>query len=146
MNLLVIANETTEGLDLSEAVADIARHGDVNVLVVAPALNSRLKHWMSDVDLARARAQRRLDACIERLRASGVDATGFVGDSDPMQAIADALVRFDAHELLVSTHPHGRSHWLEQDLVMRACAKFGLPVAHLVVDLDRAAARLKVAA
>jgi hypothetical protein len=146
VNLLVIANETTEGIDLSDAISRLAAAGDTEVLVVAPALNQRLRHWMSDTDAAVAAAEGRLERCVARLRAAGVSVTGRVGDSDPLQAIADALTTFAADQLLVSTHPEGRSHWLERDLIARACARFSLPVAHLVVDLDRQMARLEVAA
>ena len=59
---------------------------------------------------------------------------GWVGDADPLQAIADALVVFGADELLIATHPEERSNWLAHDLVGRACARFSLPVVHLVVE------------
>jgi hypothetical protein len=42
------------------------------VLIVAPALNSRLRHWVSDEDEARAAAEERLTRSLERLRADGV--------------------------------------------------------------------------
>jgi hypothetical protein len=51
-----------------------------------------------------------------------------------MLAIEDALAVFAADELLVATHPEARSNWLAHDLVARACARFSLPVVHLVVD------------
>src|SRR4051794_41679946 len=69
--ILVISNETVEGTVLHEAIRFRARNVEGEVLVVAPALNSRLRHWMSDVDGARAAARRRLDRCLERLGAGG---------------------------------------------------------------------------
>ena len=137
MRLLVITNETAEGAVLHDAIRSLARAPGAEVLVVAPALNSRLRHWMSDTDRARAVAADRVERCVARLRADGVDVAGEIGDADPLQAIADALATFSADELLIATHPPERSHWLERDLVARACAKFGLPVAHVVVDLER---------
>ena len=56
-------------------------------------------------------------------------------DQDPMQAIEDALRTFGADEILISTHPEGRSHWLEQDLISKARERFALPITHVVVDL-----------
>lgn len=137
MHLLVIANETANGDELHEAVASIALSADAEVLVVAPALNSRLRHWMSDEDAAREAARERLERCAERLCDAGIAARGAVGDADPLQAIADALVSFPADELVISTHLEERSNWLAHGLVDRACGRFGLPTAHVVVDLTR---------
>jgi GABA permease len=54
-----------------------------------------------------------------------------------MQAIADGLCDFDADEIVIATHPEGRSHWLERGVVERAKERFDLPVTHVVVDLAR---------
>jgi len=137
MHLLVIANETANGHELHEAVASIALSADADVLVVAPALNSRLRHWLSDEDVAREAARERLERCVERLRGAGIAAHGVVGDADPLQAIADALVSFPADELVISTHPEERSNWLAHELVDRACGRFGLTTVHVIVDLFR---------
>ena len=90
---------------------------DEDVLARLPALNSRLRTWTSDEDGARAAAQARLDASLARLAARGVNARGEIGDGDPLQALEDALREFPADEIVVSTHPPGRSHWLEQGVV-----------------------------
>jgi hypothetical protein len=60
---------------------------------------------------------------------------GEVGDAEPLQAIEDALRTFGADEIVLSTHPEGRSHWLEQGLVEEARRRFALPITHIVVDL-----------
>jgi len=39
-----------------------------------------------------------------------------------------------ANEVLVSTHPPGRSHWLERGLPERIGTAFELPVTHLVSE------------
>ena len=49
----------------------------------------------------------------------------------------DALRRFPADEVIISTHPPGRSNWLERDVVERARERFDMPVTHVVVDLER---------
>jgi GABA permease len=67
----------------------------------------------------------------------GVEARGEVGDDDPMQAIEDALRTFGADEIIVSTHPPGRSNWLERGVITRARERFDLPITHVVVDLER---------
>ncbi len=134
-HLLVVANETVEGSALVDTVRDIALAGDAEVLVVAPALNSRLRHWMSDSDGAREAAELRLAGCLARLRDAGVRARGHVGDADPILAIEDAIADFPASEIVIGTHPEERSNWLAHDLVARACAYFALPVAHVTVDV-----------
>jgi len=134
-HILVVANETVEGNALVEAVRDMALSHDAEVLVVAPALNTRLRHWMSDSDGARQAAELRLAGCLARLREAGVRVTGHVGDADPMRAIEDATHLFRADEIVIGTHPEERSNWLARDLVGRACARYNVPVLHVVVDL-----------
>ena len=130
--ILVVANETAEGDLLHRAIRPRAKDTGTDVRVVAPALNSRLRHWLSDEDGARRAAETRLDSCLERLALAGVDAHGEVGDANPIQAIADALHGFAADELVIATHPEARSHWLSRNVVERARAKFGLPITPVV--------------
>jgi hypothetical protein len=94
-----------------------------------------VRTWTSDEDPARADAQERLDASLARLAAAGVSARGEIGDGDPLQALEDALREFPADEIVVSTHPPGRSHWLEQGVVEQARHRYDVPVTHVVVDL-----------
>ncbi len=134
--ILVVANETVGGTKLRQCIEDRAHGHRAEVLVVSPALNSPVRHWASDEDPARAQAQARLDASLSRLHELGIEARGEVGDAEPLQAIEDALRTFSPDELIVSTHPEGRSHWLEQDLVKKARERFALPITHVVVDLE----------
>jgi len=139
--ILVVANETVAGGALREEVVHRVGEGDADVLVVAPALNTRLRHWTSDEDRARGEAQARLDASLGALREHGVEARGQVGDDDPIQAMDDALRTFGADEIIISTHPPGRSNWLERDLVARARDRYDCPISHVVVDLHHEQAR-----
>lgn len=134
--ILVIANETVGGRPLREEVAKRAQEAGTEVLVVVPALNSPVRHWVSDEDGARADAQERLRASVARLAETGASVRGEVGDAEPLQAIEDALRTFGADEIVLSTHPEGRSHWLEQGLVEKARRRFAIPITHVVVDLD----------
>jgi hypothetical protein len=134
--ILVIANETVGGQMLRDTIHAKAEGYREEVLVVTPALNSPLKHWASDEDGARAAAQKRLDASLARLREAGIDARGEVGDGEPLQAIEDALRTFGADEVIISTHPEGRSHWLERGVVSGARERFAVPITHVVVDLE----------
>lgn len=135
--ILVIANETVAGEALREAIAHEAFDDGAEILVVCPALNTRLKHWVSDVDKAVAAAARRLDVSLAALAEIGINANGRVGDADPVQAIQDALQTFPADEIIISTHPRGRSNWLEKGVVERARDRVDPPITHVVVDLVR---------
>jgi hypothetical protein len=134
--ILVIANETVGGRTLREMVRERSQGVPAEILVVTPALNSPLRHWASDEDDARAAAQDRLDASLKRLASVGLRARGEVGDGDPLQAIEDALRTFGADEIILSTHPEGRSHWLERGVVEKARERFAVPITHVVVDLE----------
>ena len=130
--ILVIANETLGGAALHETVTASAQDGG-EVLVVAPALNNRLRHWLSDSDEARRCASERLLACLAALESADVDAEGMVGDADPLQAALDALALFPADEIVVATHPAGRSNWLARGLVERLRETCELPILHVTV-------------
>jgi GABA permease len=132
--VLVVANETVGGSQLLDTIRERIADRDARVLVVCPALNSPLRHWASDEDDARAQAQQRLDSSLEAMRGAGIQASGEIGDGDPIQAIEDALRTFRPDELVVSTHPPGKSHWLERGVVEKARERFALPVTHVVVD------------
>jgi hypothetical protein len=134
--ILVIANETVGGETLRDCIRKRAEGVREEVLVVCPALNSPVRHWASDEDTARAAAQQRLDESLERLRDGGINARGEVGDSEPLQAIEDALRTFGPDEIIISTHPEGRSHWLERGVVTAARERFAVPITHVMVDIE----------
>jgi hypothetical protein len=134
--ILVVANETVGGRTLREEIERRSEGYRTEVLVVSPALNSPLRHWVSDEDQARAAAQERLSRSLARLGEEGVDARGEVGDGEPLQAIEDALRSFGADEIIISTHPEGRSQWLERGVVTGARTRFDVPITHVVVDLE----------
>jgi hypothetical protein len=136
-HILVVANETLSGAALRDEIERAAAARDTEVFVVCPALNSKLRTWTSDDDAARAEAHKRLQGMLDALDRDGFTATGDIGDGDPVQALEDGLRVFGADEVIVSTHPPGRSHWLERDVVERARERFDVPITHVVVDLER---------
>jgi len=108
------------------------------VLVVAPALNSWLRRWLSDEDGARRRAEERAAVVADRLEQSGVHAAGRAGDGDPLLAIADALSTFPADEILIAAQP-GRWSQIAEELRSRAHARFALPTFRAGESLSKAA-------
>ena len=129
--ILVVANRTCPCPALTDEVARRAGN-TIGVLIVAPALNTRLRHWVSDIDDAVARAHDRLEVALADLRGRGVSARGEIGDANPVLAIADALASSRASAIVIATHPPGRSNWLERGLIEKVRARFDLPVTHLV--------------
>ena len=134
--ILVVANETVGGATLRDRIRERSEGVREEVLVVAPALNTPIRHWASDEDGARAVAETRLEDSLELLRSGGVNARGEVGAAEPLQAIEDALRTFGADEIIISTHPEGRSQWVERGVVSSARERFAVPITHVVVDLD----------
>jgi hypothetical protein len=134
--ILVVANETVGGQMLRQTIREHSEDYREHVLVVCPALNSPLRHWASDEDPARAAAQDRLQKSLARLRELGIDARGEIGDAEPLQAIEDWVRMFGPDEIIISTHPPGRSHWLEKGVVDGARERFAVPITHVVTDLE----------
>lgn len=109
--LLVLALDAVEQPRQAERIVEIARAGalaetpqadvDPEVLVLAPATNQPLAEWLSDVGEARFDAQRRLALSVGTLAAAGLEATGRVGDGDPVQAVEDELRSYPARELVL---------------------------------------------
>jgi hypothetical protein len=133
--ILVIANETVGGESLRDLIHSRAEGVEERVRVICPALMSPVRYFASDEDGPRAAAQERLERSLQRLRELGVTAEGEVGDADPLTAIEDALRIFGADEVIISTHPEGRSQWLERGVVRAARERFDVPITHVVVDL-----------
>jgi len=138
--VLVLANETVGGSALLEEIRNRCRGRRSEILVVTPAITSQVKHWVSDTDGAYVDADERRAASVAAIRDAGLGARGMVGDSDPNVALEDALSRFPADEVIISTHPPERSRWLERGVVERAQSEIDLPITHVVVDLDAEAA------
>ena len=116
--------------------------GAADVLVLAPVLSSPLHRWTSDENEARALAEARLEASIGCLRRHGLRAHGRLGDTDPVQAIADALFEFPAEEIVICLEKPERAHWLRKGVIERARERFEIPVT----ELDVAAQELTVPA
>ncbi len=102
-HVLVVAMEAIEEPPVAEEIAEAASSGGpdaAEVLVLAPALNTTVSHWLSDLRRARLRAQQRLAVSLAVLAAAGLDARGEVGDTDPVQATEDVLRGYPASEVV----------------------------------------------
>ncbi len=134
-HLLVVANETVGGTTLIDAVRKRAEKGDLKVTVICPQ-NDPKGGWVIYDDAARGAADNRLQTTLAQLREIGIEAQGEIMDPDPYAATMDAIHAWGADEVIISTHPETRSGWMRKDLVSRLEEDSGLPVEHVVVDLD----------
>jgi len=136
-HILVVANETVAGKGLIEALKSRAADGADLITVLAPISHPHQGYVVYE-DTRRAAAGRRLDRTLKALREAGITAHGLVVETDPAEAVQDAIAMLDPKptEIVVSTHPKEQSGWLRRKVIdrIRDVAK-GLPVEHVVVDL-----------
>jgi hypothetical protein len=123
--IVVIANQTIVGEPLLAAIRERAQASPSEFTLLVPAEVPG--------------AERRLDQALSRLEDVGVDATGHLSDPDPVNAAQNAMREEHVDEFIVSTFPEATSGWLRRDVVDRI-KSLGLPVTHVVVSSDEAAA------
>ena len=133
--ILVVANQTIGGAKLLETVRARAGAGDVSFALVVP--RNRPPHGGIIYDEAvRHAAEVRLSLAKQVLAREGIEIEGEVGDEDPFTAAMDGIALYDPDEVIVSTLPQTVSGWLRRDLVERIHESCGLPVEHVVTNLD----------
>jgi len=121
--VLVVANDVLDPAEIVDTEAE--------VLVVAPALSSRLDYWSGDDRRARRDAERRLADSLSALSLLGVAADGLVGDADPLLAIEDSLRLIDAEVIVIAADSRRAPNWLEREIVSRATRRFTQRVVQL---------------
>ena len=136
--VVVMAAEAIEG-DVADRVVEEIRSGSANgppeVRVVSPALaESALKHTFGDIDEAIDPARERLEKSLEALRSAGIEATGEVGDSDPVIAVGDQLRRLGGGRVVIVSHAHEdeQAH-SEKDIIERIDREFDESAVALLV-------------
>ena len=112
--MLVVLTVALEDPRVAAVIAEIAAAGSRSarpraerrpeILLLAPATNRAVAHWLSDLRQARFDAQRRLTISVATLATVDVDAHGEVGDTDAVQAVEDALRTFGAQEVVFVTN------------------------------------------
>jgi hypothetical protein len=140
LRILVVANETVGGRALIDSVRKHAEQAHASgrpfqVTVVSPQNQPKHGYVVYD-ESVRSAAENRLHTTLAQLREVGIEAQGEIMDPDPYNATMDAFGQYGADEIIISTHPATRSGWLRRDLVDRVKDAAGVPVEHVVVDLD----------
>jgi nucleotide-binding universal stress UspA family protein len=132
--ILVVANETLGGSELLDKVRE--RGGDdVRFVLCVPQNRPRAGLVIYD-DAVFDAAQVRVDLALDVIRSMGIRAIGEVGDPDPFTATIDAVREYQPEEIIISTYPETRSGWLRRDLIERVADATGLPVTHVIQDID----------
>jgi hypothetical protein len=129
MKLLVLTSEPISAQQLRDAVSGDVDPKQAEIMVVAPALQEGpVKFWLSDADEAIARAEQVRRRSVERLGAEGLAASGDTGESDPLEAIEDALQTFAADRIVLFTHAERDQRYREDVDEREVAERFGLPV------------------
>lgn len=126
---LLIGAGTAIG-ELSELPPSI-RHlieGADEILVMAPALPSRLEWLTADSAKIRERADERLREVVGELKEIDSEIRGQVGADDPILAFDEAVAAFPPDHILLMLRPDERAGWQESGLVDRIIDRYGLPV------------------
>jgi hypothetical protein len=126
---LIVANQTLTSASLRAEIRARDHLGGYQFHLVVPATHLRAGIiWTEGQAIALARSA--LDQTLRDLHHDGIDATGEIGDDNPILAVSDALNQHSFDEIIVSTLPPGISRWLKQDLPHRLARRFRLPVTH----------------
>ncbi len=133
--VLVVANETIGGRPLIDAVRAHAAQEETRFVLCVPQTRPRAGYVVYD-DAVFDATQVRVDLAVGFVRSEGMDAVGEVGDPDPYAATMDAVREYDPDAIIISTYPEARSGWLRRDLIERIRDASGLPVEHVVADID----------
>ncbi len=128
MHLLVLAPDPVDPGALRDAVGDDI--DDAHVLVVSPALNeSRVAFWMSDSDEAIEDARETGAENVSELWDEGIEATGEIGESEPLLALQDALATFPADRIVIFPSDDDSDRGYDGDeLRAQAQERFDVPV------------------
>jgi hypothetical protein len=111
---------------------------EVDLRVVVPAVEANaFRHTLGDIDEPKREAEARLGRLLEELRANGIEATGEVGDPDPIQAAQDALLKAPADEIVIFEHEHAQARWFEEGLLEKAEAGLEPPLRMVTLHSDR---------
>jgi hypothetical protein len=130
--LLVVTTTEVEPTALQERIRGHAGGEAAEIKIVAPAADVSPLKWLANDDAdARGGAEQIVSSAASAADAEGSVVETEVGDSDPVQAIEDALRTFPADEVVVITRAGEAANWLEADAGAAARERFGVPVTHL---------------
>ena len=133
---LVVAHKTLVGSPLLDEVSRRLEAGPSHFHLIVPVDHPSDHAWSQGE--CQAEAAKRLDEGLGAFAELGAEATGEVGDQNPVAAIAAVMRVRDVDEIILSTLPPGPSRWLKLDVISRARDRFDVPITHVVANRESA--------
>jgi hypothetical protein len=127
-HVLVVGSQTVVGEPLLAAVRERAAQSPAEFTIVVPADPPG--------------AEQRMRRAVAQVKQAGIEATGHVGDPDPVSAVVNALHDERVDEIIISTFPEATSGWLRRDVIGRIKSETNIPVQHVVVPREEAEAAM----
>lgn len=149
---IVVLTEQALGADDASRIAALHEGEDLEYRVLVPADTHRsvladvvdhlslfelrgaleaLRRDERDPAQARASADKALASSVAALQGLGVHAEGEITTDDPLPALAEAVQRHGAREVVVVTRPHAVEDTFHRDWASRARESLGVPVLHV---------------
>ena len=128
--VLVIADESCVDPAFPSELAEHAGGKAVEVLVIAPAIGSRIARWTGD-ESQYVDARKHLDDTVAALAAAGITARGETGADDPLQAADDGVREFAPDEIVFVTKTGTGTDWVERGVVETARTRYAETVSHI---------------
>ncbi|MDQ6915711.1 MAG: hypothetical protein M3155_07875 [Actinomycetota bacterium] len=125
-SILVVAKRTADSEELLQALRELAAERATRFTVLVPTAVAG--------PAGREEAQVACDRALEGMRAAGLEASGQVGHSDPVDAVSDVWDPREYDEIVVSTLPGAASKWLQFDVPHRIARVTGVPVRHVLAS------------
>lgn len=134
--LLAIATDPIRSPEAIEQIRSRAGEGAA-VRLVAPAVEPTVfRHTLGDVDEATRRAGQVVESSVDALRRAGLQASGAVGDPDPVLAAEDALREEPADQIVIFEHEADQARWFEDGLFERAREHLDPPLSLVLLHDD----------
>jgi hypothetical protein len=128
---LIVAHRTLGGAALLDRLRTHAEEGPCRFHLLVPVTHPADHIWTEGE--VRAAARRRLEVGLDGLHKLGFEATGEIGDVNPVYAVGLLLRRGEAFDgVIVSTLPPGMSRWLKLDVPTRLARETDLEVEVVV--------------
>ena len=133
--VLVVADEVFRGSELAEELATHVKGEElVQIHVIAPAMaRNALNQELGNIDETLGQTEERLGSVIAELKSAGLEASGEVGDLDPLVAVGDGIRTYDPDEIIVVLHQEDDPDQGEKGLGERLRTEFHQPVTQLKV-------------
>jgi hypothetical protein len=126
--LLIAAGESvSDPEDLPFGVRELIDTAE-EIMVMTPALPSRIEWLASATNKSRQQADERLRTVLRQLEELGSEASGAVGADDPLLAFEDAIRDFAPDHLVIALRTEDAAGWQERGLLDRLLEQFGLPI------------------